>query len=386
MREALERAGIREQPADAHPGLWWSRVASIPLEEGEAIPPDEKARLIRNVCEVRVPDVYRSAYRTWREAIEKDAFVWEFKLTSRLLIGHGEPSAIGIGLTLHPTYGVPWIPGSAVKGLLAHYLGMSEDEWRGVGYAKNGGPPRTLGDGAPVRAPANWSRVVFGAPPTPDVPSNDTQGCVDFVDAWFNPFNREEGNGSVLVPDVLTPHQKRYYDGKVEAGKPWVGKPIDWDDPNPVGFVTVRPGVSFLFAMGFARGADSWAKLAFRQLADALRICGLGGKTRAGYGRFEPLGNGSAPAPPRRRAPEPCPAACSDAFMKFTQAVELVQSADTAKLAVFRRQDFRALALSVPQAERTKARRLFMALCRHKKLQREEGTVIQEVEAVLTHD
>jgi CRISPR-associated protein Csb2 len=48
--------------------------------------------------------------------------VFELEFASRLLIGHGNASATGVGLSVHHTWGVSVILGSALKGLPAHYL------------------------------------------------------------------------------------------------------------------------------------------------------------------------------------------------------------------------------------------------------------------------
>jgi CRISPR-associated protein Cmr6 len=382
MREALERSGVHKKPAGAHAGLCWSRMAPISAQRGDSIDALEKERIIDAVCGSRVPEFYARAFEAWREAVS-DAYSWTFKLTSRLLVGHAEPSATGIGLTLHPTYGVPWIPGSAIKGLLSHHLGLSDDEWRGVGYAVEGDAPVTLGDGMPFRAPGKWSRALFGAPPTPrqsDEPPNDTQGLVHFDDAWLVPTD-----GDVLVPDVLTPHQKRYYDGKVDHEKPWSGKPVDWDDPNPVGFVTVKPGVQFLFSIGFTRGAECWAKLAFSHLRDALRDRGLGAKTSAGYGRFSAVKNLVPPSRASIAIPGSAAAAfpASPALQAFLAAVQCVVQATEGKVSVFNSQGFPALAEKIPALERPLAWRAFEPLRAHPKLKRKASGDLEAVHRVL---
>jgi CRISPR-associated protein Cmr6 len=46
----------------------------------------------------------------------------EVELLSRLLVGHGTQSPTEVGLTTHRTWGVPVVPGTALKGLLSHYV------------------------------------------------------------------------------------------------------------------------------------------------------------------------------------------------------------------------------------------------------------------------
>jgi CRISPR-associated protein Cmr6 len=57
--------------------------------------------------------------------------------------------------------------------------------------------------------------------------------------------------------------------------------PNDYDSPNPVAFLTVRPKCRLLLALS---GPSEWTELAAQLLADALKNWGVGGKTAAGYG------------------------------------------------------------------------------------------------------
>lgn len=103
------------------------------------------------------------------------------------------------------------------------------------------------------------------------------QGLVQFHDALLVP-DRTNQNRRLLERDVLTVHQRGYYEGE---GEDW---PNDYDDPNPVQFITVRPGLRFHFAL---TGPQDWVTLAGSELQKALREWGIGGKTAAGYGRFD---------------------------------------------------------------------------------------------------
>jgi len=368
MRDAVWRSGVAARPQDAHPGLWWSRIAPIPEGAGEGLRPEDKDTIIDEMCMIGVPDFYARAFATWRASIAPRAYLWEFEATSRLLVGHGEPSAIGIGITLHPIYGVPWIPGSAVKGILSHHLGLSGiAEWAGVQYQDKRGELRILGDGAPVIGPGQWTRALFGAPAIPrfrDHPAEEAeQGVVTFEDAWLMPGD----DPKVLVRDVLTPHQKKYYD------KQGLEQPVDWDDPNPVGFVTVKPGVRFLFALGVQPVHATWAELAFKHLRDALIENGIGGKTSVGYGHFRSV----------TQAPIPPLAARSEALEAFLAALARVAELAEGKVPAFRKAGFLALAAAVPAQNKREARAAFSRLAEHKKIARELATLVAEVRGEL---
>ncbi|MCM2332326.1 MAG: type III-B CRISPR module RAMP protein Cmr6 [Anaeromyxobacteraceae bacterium] len=235
---------------------------------------------------------YEQAFNRWKRDLEKSgAAVLTLSLDAPLLVGHGNPSPTGIGLTLHQTWGVPTIPGSAIKGLVAHYVATvygPEDLRHDPRDAGHPGaerlpfqPPVRAGRGRP---PGEAFAALFGAAEVPDRDPKrryeGRSGCVDFHDAWWLP-----DAGPFLKRDVLTPHQGPYFGS---GGATW---PNDYTDPVPVPFLVVRPGTRFLFAI---TGPAEWSGLARRLLREALvgagtpgaESWGIGGKTSRGYGRF----------------------------------------------------------------------------------------------------
>ena len=103
-------------------------------------------------------------------------------------------------------------------------------------------------------------------------------------DALFFPGNAIE---KPFLADVLTVHHANYYQGK--------GRANDYESPNPVGFLSVRPGTEFLLAVELAPGEkaeyDPWVDFAHKMLIEALGDWGIGSKTAAGYGRLEKIGH-----------------------------------------------------------------------------------------------
>ena len=107
-------------------------------------------------------------------------------------------------------------------------------------------------------------------------------GLVVFHDALYVP---DSATGRMpFAVDVLTVHQKSYYGQDKErggiAGQRW---PNDYDSPNPVGFISIRPGTRFLLALS---GEGEWPALARDLLSEAISAWGVGGKTSAGYGHI----------------------------------------------------------------------------------------------------
>jgi CRISPR-associated protein Cmr6 len=91
-----------------------------------------------------------------------------------------------------------------------------------------------------------------------------------------------------LELDVGTCHHPDYY-GKRLDRKQKLLKPVatDDEDPNPVFFPTVAPGHVFAFVLRRLREIEADEKITRTWLACGLQTFGLGAKTAAGYGWFD---------------------------------------------------------------------------------------------------
>ena len=198
----------------------------------------------------------------------------ELRTATRLLIGMGYRNGAEVGLGLHHTYGVPYLPGSSVKGLVRTWA------------ADYGGAD----DATLIR--------LFGSPSKDEGgEANHQQGAVHFHDAFPTAFPK-------LERDVLTPHFGPYY------GDPAEEPPAVWHDPNPVTFLVVAKSQPFGFSFA-ARTAGPYAarpgdaERVKGWLEDALAWLGIGGKTGAGYGRFETPAYDALFATPPSAYPQP---------------------------------------------------------------------------------
>jgi len=196
----------------------------------------------------------------------------------------GTASVLETGIRLHHTYGVPIIPGSALKGLTAHYCDQVRAGKDGEAALKRYVPQET-----DLKAARDGARtayeVLFG--------STQRAGHIIFHDAWITPCSLERTEGKrrsgALHLDVMTPHHPRYYAGDRGA------YPTDFDDPTPIPFVSATG--TFLIAVSCDDPTGTgWAKLALNLLCEALRNWGAGGKTSSGYGRLR------EPEPEEQRA------------------------------------------------------------------------------------
>lgn len=299
------RASIRDRVGLAvgdHVGLAYTTLA--PVAQDGKVPDQDKDPWLAKLAEIAIVADYRAHVDAWITSFAHiSARLFTLTLDARLLIGHGNASGTDVGLTVHHTWGVPIVAGSALKGTLAHYVATTygsdpsvttpdpaHDSWRGVGWAGT----------AIARGPGELYRALFGAPDADDDRATDapgaTRGYLVFHDALYlgvsSPVREVISPAPELTrpfaADTLTVHQKRYYD---DRGK---SEPCDHDDPNPVGFLTVRPTAQFVVVL---EGPPDWTALAGQLLRESLAQRGVGGKTTNAYGRAT-LTDARAPAPP----------------------------------------------------------------------------------------
>lgn len=248
----------RRQSVDAippartyHAGLWLDKFIPFQLRQGEQPPEghgEPRAELVAQVADIATPDAYSEFYLRWVTSLQlagvPENQMHKASVQGRLSVGLGGEAVLETAITLHRTYGVPYIPGSAIKGLAARYAHkhLEGDSWR------KGGEAHT---------------IMFG--------NTKSAGYLIFFDALYVPDIGH--NDKVLWPDVITVHHPKYYQGNEP--------PADWDGPIPVPFLSATG--DYLIAIG---GDAAWANKAFEILSLALLEEGIGAKTSTGYGRM----------------------------------------------------------------------------------------------------
>ena len=230
------------------------------------------------------------------------------RLMSRLMVdlagGVMENANLNLG-----RYGLPLIPGSAVKGCARRMALQALHDWIAAGSERPAGDDAcaTCCDGfttptemlAAIARIFGWTETDWSAPSDKydfawavggdntllhaarsHTPPHETfAGSIAFLPA--SP-NRDPG----LELDVLTPHHTEYH-----KGNPAYATAPDTEDPVPVYFPAVKPQKEedyFTFPLIPLRLAmDGDLTHARRWLAHGLELFGLGAKTNAGYGWFE---------------------------------------------------------------------------------------------------
>lgn len=275
---------------DVNVGLVFARGFTAPpakLDNEVDNPEFKKARAlhVNQVANLEVAS-YKAFYERWKATLSElkgatgsgmTAFS-TLETTSRLLVGLGAESVIETSIALHRTYGVPYIPGSALKGVARRFARQAlGEEWAEGSNAFN---------------------LLFGRAGNDD----SFRGLVTFHDALPIP------NTWKLVPDTITVHHPDYYTSK----KRDVPGPSDGDAPVPVALLTATG--KFLLPL---TGPLAWVGAAARILRLGLRESGIGAKTAIGYGRMnltaDWLPEDDLPSPSRSasQAKAPAPSAAA---------------------------------------------------------------------------
>ena len=232
-----------------------------------------------------------------------------FKADWRMVVGLGAENVHETSMTLHHIYGIPYIPGSALKGIardadVADLCSEVQNEKPDVMDALISMPASDEKDEDKRRKEIKKNGKFKRLNKDYVEPENTTidkiiQGWPDFETAR-KIFGGQKQAGKVIFfdafpekdisikPDIMNPHYPKYYSGDEV--------PADWQNPTPIKFLTVE-NTSFHFALALNKKEtdknrnkiDSDPALldaAEKWLKKALQEQGVGAKTAVGYGYF----------------------------------------------------------------------------------------------------
>ena len=221
----------------------------------------------------------------------------KLKTSSRLVVGLGSGHVLETSLTLHHIFGIPYIPGSALKGVV-----------RMVSFWKIAEKLSEKTDKKIEELQKQLYDIQISSSDDEDIVKHkllfgtqDFKGFLIFLDA----YPEIQNNQDIFELDVMTPHYSGYYT-KGQA-------PGDWENPNPIVFLTVKRGIDFCFNVLFdkfraeeilkdkdfpmkvkniieewlAYNSSNLSGLVKNWIEAALKYYGVGAKTRLGYGIFE---------------------------------------------------------------------------------------------------
>ena len=147
---------------------------------------------LQSFVTLKPPASYQRAVERWSKlSADLPGLTQRWAITrSSLAIGTGNFSPAENGLSLHGTWGVPYLPGAALKGLAsraATWFDLSPSE----------------------------SEVIFG--------TTAVRSYVNFNDGWLLPISQEQ---NLFELDVMTPHAAPYYSSR--------GKKAPDDSQDPI--------------------------------------------------------------------------------------------------------------------------------------------------------
>ena len=256
-------------PGSMNLGLWFERFFSGFSDEFGKDEPARSAwlRQFHRKLSGTTAELQAKAEKIAQLATSQGGQTRIYHCPGSFVTGTGNPHPLENGFLWHPTLGTPYLPGSAVKGLV-----------RALVETAYGGDDR---DDVLKR----W----FGTVKKDDVA--EQSGQFIFLDAL--PIAPCE-----LFVDVMTPHMGKWYEkgGKTEKdGKPLPlakdTQPGDWHSPVPVSYLTTR-NLKLQFAILPRLGME--AAVVQQELANlwlaldkALEWLGAGAKTAIGFGVME---------------------------------------------------------------------------------------------------
>lgn len=223
--------------------------------------------------------VYEQAFNNHMndlKEVDADTITMQTADGSALAAGIGGTHILETGLTLNPLFGTPMIPASSIKGVVAHYCdavlgGPEHPEYCAPEFDDSGRLKKNGG---------KLYDLFFGHVADPNNPDDkDEAGYFRFYDAWLTP----DSLNKAIVTDVMTPHHGDYYSGQKS-------EPSDFDDPNPILFLTVQGKFEIPFdCEEYTEKREETLEFLRNLISFALMAEGVGGKTRAGYGHlYEP--------------------------------------------------------------------------------------------------
>jgi CRISPR-associated protein Cmr6 len=209
---------------------------------------NKKTGHLKEIVKLPASPEYNNTFNRWFD-LTSDANRFQqsvMTLENRLLIGLTGQGALETGCSLNRNYGMPYIPGSSVKGIARawanqHLTGHSDE-----------------------------LEQLFGTADSEQL--HRVSGLVTFHDAWWIPFGIDKTEPKPFVLDVVTTHHQDYYNGNQ-------AEPSDKDSPIPNHLLAVQG--SFLFVL---EGEPTAIELCQTLLEKALVNNGIGAKAAAGYG------------------------------------------------------------------------------------------------------
>lgn len=203
--------------------------------------------------------------------------------------GLGNEHPLENGFAFLNPYGLPYLAGSGVKGVLRTAAKeLASGQWDSQEWHHAENLRHEVHDKQGQRLfDASDLDVLFGSEALSG--ENHLRGVLSFWDVI------PQIDGNSLMVEIMTPHQSHYYQQKDTAGST---NPHDSGSPNPISFLTVPPKSQFAFhvvcdsarlehlAPDLANN-ERWKVLLTEAFEHAFAWLGFGAKTSVGYGAMD---------------------------------------------------------------------------------------------------
>ena len=207
--------------------------------------------------------------------------------------GLGNEHPLENGFAFLNPYGLPYLAGSGVKGVLRQAAReLASGQWGNEhGWSADKQFEIRVNDKSLA---ISMLDALFGLE-SQDGDTLHMRGALSFWDVIAQMPN----NCNSLHVEVMTPHQSHYYQQKSDPKTGSSATPHDSGQPTPISFLTVPPGSGMTFhvqcdlprlqrlAPTLAEG-DAWKKLLQAAFEHAFEWLGFGAKTAVGYGAMQP--------------------------------------------------------------------------------------------------
>ncbi len=210
--------------------------------------------------------------------------------TAPFTTGLGNEHPLENGFAFLNPYGLPYLPGSGVKGVLRQAAReLAAGEWGDRhGWCTDDNLVLRVGN-----TDLRFSTIdaLFGLQ-SADGASQHLRGALTFWDVI------PQIKGDSLTVDIMTPHQGHYYQQKPDKKTGDSTTPHDSGQPIPISFLTLPPGSGFTFHVQcdlahLNRIAPElategrWKAMLEAAFAHAFLWLGFGAKTSVGYGAMQ---------------------------------------------------------------------------------------------------
>jgi CRISPR-associated protein Cmr6 len=222
----------------------------------------------------------------------------------KMAVGIGNSHIAETSITLHYIYGMPYIPGSALKGIMRYYyisdvfektkmndmvqILVIEKIFENFEIGKDNNISfENFKEEFKIKD-QNRNRIIL---PTKEL-YNFFLKKIDIIKEFQLIFGTQNNSGKVIFldsypigninfeNDIMTPHYTQYYSNKNNSIPPG-----DYFNPKPIKFLTVN-NTSFQFGL-IVKSMEIKKDILDNLLTQALKNNGIGAKTAVGYGYFK---------------------------------------------------------------------------------------------------